>query len=267
MHKTHNTVYHPACTAHMGPDSDPLGGRRPAPARARRARAAHRRRIHPAVPPRDQPVHHDDDGRREVRRHAQGGRPAGSAGRRPAGGGLSATRAAPPDIARFLLDAPAVRRARRRARVQGVADAVEIEEHPAGTTIISQGADPVEHLRVVRSGTIEIVYDGIVLDLLGRGRAVRSRLDAVRACRPASRPARRRTSSATGSTPRSRASLLADPAGLRFVARSLLERPGGPAAADLDARDPTHEPVGALLRGPPVVCGPRDADPRRGRRA
>jgi choline dehydrogenase-like flavoprotein len=22
MHKTHNTVYHPACTAHMGPDSD-----------------------------------------------------------------------------------------------------------------------------------------------------------------------------------------------------------------------------------------------------
>ena len=24
MHKTHNTVYHPACTAHMGPDSDPL---------------------------------------------------------------------------------------------------------------------------------------------------------------------------------------------------------------------------------------------------
>jgi choline dehydrogenase len=24
MHKTHNTVYHPACTAHMGPASDPL---------------------------------------------------------------------------------------------------------------------------------------------------------------------------------------------------------------------------------------------------
>jgi choline dehydrogenase len=24
MHKTHNTVYHPACTAHMGPDSDRL---------------------------------------------------------------------------------------------------------------------------------------------------------------------------------------------------------------------------------------------------
>ena len=24
MHKTHNTVYHPACSCHMGPDSDPL---------------------------------------------------------------------------------------------------------------------------------------------------------------------------------------------------------------------------------------------------
>jgi len=52
--------------------------------------------------------------------------------------------------------------------------------------------------------------------------------------------------------------LLSDPAGLRFVARSLLERPGGRAPADeVDARDPTHEPVGALLRGPAVVCGPQ----------
>jgi choline dehydrogenase-like flavoprotein len=24
MHRTHNTVYHPACTAKMGPDSDPM---------------------------------------------------------------------------------------------------------------------------------------------------------------------------------------------------------------------------------------------------
>lgn len=24
MHKNHNTVYHPACTAKMGPDSDPM---------------------------------------------------------------------------------------------------------------------------------------------------------------------------------------------------------------------------------------------------
>jgi hypothetical protein len=45
-----------------------LGGcstrrRRPAAARARHARAAHRRRFYPAVPAGDQSVHNDDDGR------------------------------------------------------------------------------------------------------------------------------------------------------------------------------------------------------------
>ena len=81
---------------------------------------------------------------------------------------MSATRAAPPDIVRFLLDHPPFD-ALGADRVRGVADAVELEEHPAGATIIKQGADPVQHLRVVRTGTIEIVHDGIVLDLLGEG--------------------------------------------------------------------------------------------------
>ncbi|MGZ4186711.1 MAG: hypothetical protein ACXVFA_15165, partial [Solirubrobacteraceae bacterium] len=69
---------------------------------------------------------------------------------------MNATHAALPDIVRFLLDHPPFD-ALGAERVRGVADAVEVEEHPAGTTIISQGADPVQHLRVVRSGTIEIV--------------------------------------------------------------------------------------------------------------
>jgi CBS domain-containing protein len=75
---------------------------------------------------------------------------------------LSATRAAPSDIVRFLLDHPPFD-ALGADRVRSVADAVEIEEHPAGTTIISQGADPVQHLRVVRTGTIEIVDGSVYL--------------------------------------------------------------------------------------------------------
>ncbi len=168
---------------------------------------------------------------------------------------MSTTGAAPPDIARFLLDHPPFD-ALGADRVQGVAEAVEIEEHPAGTTIISQGADPVEHLRVVRSGTIEIVHDRTVLDLLGEGElfghaSMLSGLPTGFEARAAEDVICYRIDAEVART------LLSDPAGLRFVARSLLERPSGLAAADVDARDPAHEPVGALLRGPPVVCGPQ----------
>jgi CBS domain-containing protein len=169
---------------------------------------------------------------------------------------LSATRAAPPDIVRFLLDHPPFD-ALGADRVRGVADAVELEEHPAGATIIKQGADPVQHLRVVRTGTIEIVHDGIVLDLLGEGElfghaSMLSGLPTGFEARAAEDVSCYRIDAELARR------LLSDPAGLRFVARSLLERPGGATAADLDvdARDPTHEPVGALLRGPPVVCAP-----------
>ncbi|MEA2612801.1 MAG: hypothetical protein QOI52_760, partial [Chloroflexota bacterium] len=36
------------------------------------------------------------------------------------------------------------------ADVERVAAAVEVERHPAGTTIFVQGAEPVGHLRIVR---------------------------------------------------------------------------------------------------------------------
>jgi CBS domain-containing protein len=50
-----------------------------------------------------------------------------------------------------------------------VATVTEIEEFPAGKTIFSEGAGPVEFLRMVRTGSVEILHDGQVLDLLGPG--------------------------------------------------------------------------------------------------
>jgi len=169
---------------------------------------------------------------------------------------LSATHAAPPDIVRFLLDHPPFD-ALGADRVRAVAGAVEVEEHPAGTTIISQGADPVKHLRVVRSGTIEIVFDGTVLDLLGEGElfghaSMLSGLPTGFQARAAEDVTCYRIDADTARV------LLSDPAGLRYVARSLLERPAARSASDVDhARDPAHEPVGALLRGVPIVCDPQ----------
>jgi len=55
------------------------------------------------------------------------------------------------------------------ADVERVASAAELEHHPAGSLIFGQGDEPLHHLRVVRSGTVEIVADGRVLDVLTEG--------------------------------------------------------------------------------------------------
>ena len=47
-----------------------------------------------------------------------------------------------------------------------VAAVTEMESIPAGKTIFSQGAGPVEYLWVVRTGSVEIIHNGRILDLL-----------------------------------------------------------------------------------------------------
>jgi CBS domain-containing protein len=146
--------------------------------------------------------------------------------------------------------------------VQRVAEAIEVEAHPAGTTIICQGAEPVEHLRVVRSGAIEIVHDGRVLDLLGEGElfghaSMLSGLPTGFEARAAEDTICYRIGADVARA------LLADPAGLRYVARSLLERTALLASDDRDsgdrdaARDVAQRPVGTLIRAAPTVCGPQ----------
>src|SRR6202035_4407090 len=52
------------------------------------------------------------------------------------------------------------------ARVAAVA---QTELTPRGQTIFSQGAGPVESVWMVRTGSVEIIHDGRILDLLGPG--------------------------------------------------------------------------------------------------
>jgi CBS domain-containing protein len=141
------------------------------------------------------------------------------------------------------------------AVVERVAGAVEVETYRAGTTIFSQGAEPVEHLRVVRSGAVEIVHHGRVLDLLGEGELFghASMLSGL----PTGFEARAAEDTLCYRVGREFArEVLAAPAGLRFVARSLLETSGLGGAAPEPSSDPAHQPVAALIRGAPVVCGP-----------
>ena len=166
---------------------------------------------------------------------------------------MSATAA--PEVVGFLAEHPPFD-ALAAEDLQRVAGAVEIESHRAGTTIFSQGARAVEHLRVVRRGAVEIVADGRVLDLLGEGELFghASMLSGYPAGFQARAVEDTQCYRITASVAES---LLSGPEGLRYVARSLLGRPV--SAGDREHgpfQDPSNQPVGTLIRSPPVVCEP-----------
>jgi CBS domain-containing protein len=166
------------------------------------------------------------------------------------------------DVADFLrLHAPFD--ALSRADVGLVAASAEVEFHLAGTTIFAEGAEPVQHVRVVRSGAVEIVHAGAVLDLLGVGELFGhgSMLSGL----PAGFTARAHEDTLCyriGADVALR--VLARPESVGFVARSLLSSRGdavgepqparGPANAG--GRDPAHQPVGSLIRSEPVIVEP-----------
>jgi CBS domain-containing protein len=142
-------------------------------------------------------------------------------------------------------------------QVARVAGAAELEHLPAGVTIFAAGDGPVEHLRVVRSGAVEIVSDGRVLDLLGEGElfgqaSMLSGFPSGFEARAAEDTVCYRIGADVAEE------LLAAPEGLRFVARSLLEAPTDlHELAREPARNLADQPVSKVIRSQPVVCDPQ----------
>jgi CBS domain-containing protein len=168
---------------------------------------------------------------------------------------LSRLPAAPPEVTRFLRDYPPFD-ALEVAAVERVAAAAEVACYRSGATIFAQGSEPVEHLWVIRSGAVELVHDGRILDLLGEGElfgqaSMLSGLPTGFEARAAEDTLCYRIAAEIAREP------LAAPAGLRFVARSLLGLSADLALAGQGpAPDPAQQPVSALIRGEPVVCAP-----------
>lgn len=168
-----------------------------------------------------------------------------------------ASHGAPGDVATFLRDYPPFDEL-VEADVDRVAASAEVEFFLAGATIFSQGAGPVEHLRVVRAGAVEIVLAGRVLDVLGVGELFghASMLSGL----PAGFSARAEQDTLCYRIPHAVATeVLARRASVRYVARSLLTMHAkAPSALAPRAAtpDPANQPVKALVRGPPVICGP-----------
>ena len=76
--------------------------------------------------------------------------------------------AAIPDILEFLQRYPPFADL-DLAALELLGDVVEVEYHRAGQIIFAKGVEPVEFLRVIRSGSVEVVNDGQVLDLMDVG--------------------------------------------------------------------------------------------------
>src|SRR3954453_18357642 len=106
--------------------------------------------------------------------------------------------------------------------LEDLAQSAEGEYLAAGTTIFRQQEGPMEHVRVVRRGAVELLDRGQVLDLLGEGElfghpSMLSGLPTGFEARAAEGTTCYRIRAEVAHEPLSR------PSGLRFVARSLLE--------------------------------------------
>ncbi len=120
----------------------------------------------------------------------------------------------------------------------------ETEVAARGQAIVAQGAGPVESVWVVRSGAVEVVHDGRVLDLLGPGELFgqASMISGL----PTGFEARAAQDTVCYRIPAGvLRPLLARPAVLRAIADSVVPR---------TATDLAQSRVGALIRTPPVLC-------------
>jgi CBS domain-containing protein len=160
------------------------------------------------------------------------------------------------DIAEFLsahdpfsgLDEEALERLGQHA---------EVEFFAAGTTLFKQGEKPLSEVRVVRRGTVELVDQGRVLDLLGEGELFGhpSMLSGL----PTGFEARAYEDSLVYALPAAEVKpLLARPSSLGFVAKSLLRRrkPGSAGDAYVGSAEMAQQTAKALIRRRPIVLEP-----------
>ncbi|MGD0064899.1 MAG: DUF294 nucleotidyltransferase-like domain-containing protein, partial [Streptosporangiaceae bacterium] len=138
-----------------------------------------------------------------------------------------------------------------------VAAVTETEVSGPGKTIFSPGAGPVAGLWVVRTGSVEIIHDGRILDLLGPGELFghASMISGL----PAGFEARAGEDTVCYRIPADvMRPLLARPDVLQFVARSIAASTAASVAARPRVNEPPADPMGLraamLIRTPPLLC-------------
>jgi len=143
--------------------------------------------------------------------------------------------------------------------LERVAAACQIEFVPGETVIIAQGEGPRPHAHVVRRGSVSLLDEGHVIDLLGEGEMFGHTSVLVEG--PAAFAVVAHEDTLCYRLPAEvLRNVLARPAALRYVARSLsgrFEMRRDEFAGPLT--DPAQRPVAELLRGPAVIVAPADS--------
>ena len=142
------------------------------------------------------------------------------------------------------------------SRLTELAEAVQTESFAPDELIFDQGAEPVERVRIIVSGSVELSDRGRTLDLLGPGELFGH--PSMLAGLPTSLAARAHEQTVCYRLPFDiLIGLLGGREGLRFVARSLLARRSRTATWDGAASaDPARRSVAAFIREPVVTCNP-----------
>jgi CBS domain-containing protein len=164
--------------------------------------------------------------------------------------------AAVPDILEFLQRYPPFVDL-DPAALEQLGDVVEVEFHRAGEVYFSKGERPVEFLRVIRSGAVEVVNEGQVLDLMDPGEMFghASMLSGL----PTGFEARAAEDTLTYRFPAAIASqILGEPRALRYVTRLILEDRHHLRSSPSRATPPDHlrQPIRDAMRNAPIICSP-----------
>lgn len=161
-----------------------------------------------------------------------------------------------PEITEFLRKYPPFSEL-DDALLDELSQSIEIEFHLSGRVVFEKGIQPLDHLRVVRAGAVEVVSNGDVLDLIGPGEMFghASMLSGL----PPSFEARAAEDTLTYRIPIEMATYaLSQPRAMRYMTRLILEDRhhlrSGPSPQVV--RDQLREPVGAAIRSTPIIVTP-----------
>ena len=139
--------------------------------------------------------------------------------------------------------------------LEDLAKEVEVEYFPADQVILRQREASGPEVWVVRTGAVDLIDEGRVLDRLEEGEMFGhpSMLSGL----PTTFEVRAAEDCLCYRLMEDRlVPLFARPAGLRYLSRSLMARPrpGGPPVGP--GQDPAQQPASSLIRHEPVVCDP-----------
>lgn len=159
------------------------------------------------------------------------------------------------DVASFLRRFPPFD-ALDEERLGKIAGSARSVAYPKGSVILRQSGAPAHHLYVIHEGSVEVLADGRLLDLMGEGE-VFGQMSIVTGLEPTATIRAREDTACYLLDATLAGEVLGTPEGVSFVTMSLRRRIERLAQERASATlDPGLAAVGSLIRRAPLTCEP-----------